>query len=263
MQLNERHIPLDGASNFRDFGGYDSPEGRLRTGRMYRSDRLSRLTDDDFMRIEPLGLRLIVDLRRSSERADEPTRWRGGTTPEHLHAPVFEDDGAPTSLIRIAGDAHTRTADAAADMMREVYRRLVREPRPLEHFATILRRLAHQDQAPFVVHCSGGKDRTGVFVALLQSALGMRWDDVLSDFMLTEVLYDGSELLAERSHQILETHGVSMDAEALAPVFGVHPSYLEAAHAEASHLYGSWQGLLAKVGVDQTMRTRLIERFVS
>lgn len=263
MQLNERHIPLDGASNFRDFGGYDTPNGRLRTGRMYRSDRLSRLTDHDYARIEPLGLRLIVDLRRSSERADEPTRWRGGVAPQDLHAPVFEDDGTPTSLIQITGDPQTRTAKAAADMMREVYRHLVRDPHALNHFAHIFQRLTQQDMAPFVVHCSGGKDRTGVFVALLQTALGMHWDDVLDDFMLTQALYDGSELLAERSHQILETHGVAMDAEALAPVFEVHPSYLEAARAEAERLYGSWAGLGAKLRVDAEARGELAARFIT
>ncbi len=263
MKLNERHIPLDGASNFRDFGGYDTPNGPLRTGCMYRSDRLSRLTERDYARLETLRLRLIVDLRRSSERADEPTRWRGPAAPENMHAPVFDDDGKPTALLNLAADPQTRTAEAAAELMREVYRKLVREPRPLAHFAHIFTRLASEDTAPFVVHCSGGKDRTGVFVALLQTALGMAWDAVHEDFMLTERLYDGSALLAERNHQILETHGVAMDAEALAPVFGVDPSYLEAARSEAEQLYGSWEGLLARLGVNGVQREALARRLIT
>ena len=263
MQLNERHIPLDGASNFRDFGGYDTPQGRLRTGSMFRSDRLSRLTDTDYATIEPLGLRLVIDLRRSSERADEPTRWQGSRAPENLHVPVFEDDGTPTSLLQIAGDPQTRTAEAAAEMMREVYRRLVREPAPLALFAATLRRLAVEDVSPFVVHCSGGKDRTGVFVALLQTTLGVPWESVLEDFMHTAVLYDGSALLAERSHQILETHGVAMDADALAPVFGVDPSYLRAARTEAERIYGSWEGLLEHLELTGVLREALRERFIA
>lgn len=259
----ERHVPLEGASNFRDFGGYPTTAGRLRRGLLFRADRLSRLTEPDFDALRALKLKLIVDLRRTSERAEEPTVWRGAGEPEHLHAPVFDDDNTPSSLLKIAENPHTRSADAAADMMREVYRHLVSEPAPVAQLSSVLKRLATRSATPVVLHCSGGKDRTGVAVALLLSALNVAWDDIVEDYLLTEQLYDSRELLAERSSQILETHGVEMDEAALAPVFAVHSSYLEAARREANERYGSISALLDAMGIDDAMRALLRERFLS
>ena len=259
----ERHVPLRGASNFRDFGGYDALSGSVRRGLLFRSDRLSRLTVEDFDILRPLGLRLVVDLRRTSERAQEPTRWRGGEEPEELHAPVFDDHNTPHALLRMAENPHTRTAEAAAETMREVYRHLVSAPAPLAQFGGVLQRLAFEEATPVVVHCSGGKDRTGVLAALLLSALGVTWEDIVEDYLLTEQLYDARELLAERSSQIFETHGVEMDEAALAPVFAVHPSYLEAARREADARYGGFIGLLDAMGINESARARLRERYLA
>lgn len=258
----ERHVPLEGASNFRDFGGYRTTAGRVRRGLLFRSDRLSRLTAQDFDVLRALKLRLIVDLRRSSERADEPTLWQGAHEPDQLHAPVFDDGNTPSSLLKIAENPHTRSADAAADMMRDVYRALVSEPAPLEQIGGVLKRLATETATPVVLHCSGGKDRTGVLAALLLSALGVAWDEIVADYLLTEQLYDSRELLAERSSQIFETHGVAMDEAALAPVFAVHRSYLEAARQEATARFGGINGLLDAIGIDNAARRLLRERFI-
>ncbi|MEM9315329.1 MAG: tyrosine-protein phosphatase [Pseudomonadota bacterium] len=259
----DRHVPLTGASNFRDFGGYNGFSGTVKRGLLFRSDRLSRLTSEDFDILRPLDLRLVVDLRRTSERNQEPTRWLGDGEPEHLHAPVFDDHNTPNALLRMAENPQTRTAEVAAETMREVYRHLVSAPASLTQFGGVLQRLAFEQATPVVVHCSGGKDRTGVLAALLLSALGVAWEDIVDDYLLTQQYYDARELLAERSSQILETHGVEMDEAALAPVFAVHPSYLEAARQEAETRHGGVLGLLDAMGVDDAARVRLRDRYLA
>src|SRR5215472_3496777 len=99
---DDRHVPLEGASNFRDFGGYPTADGRRRVkwGRLYRSDRLSELTDVDLARLAGLGIRHVHDLRRASEVELAPTRWPGETAPRLIASPIFEDESGGASTFQ-------------------------------------------------------------------------------------------------------------------------------------------------------------------
>ena len=71
----DRRIPFDGATNFRDLGGYPTIDGgRTLWGLVYRSDGLQALTDDDIDHYEQLGIRIVYDLRRDDERERHPNR---------------------------------------------------------------------------------------------------------------------------------------------------------------------------------------------
>ena len=49
----ERHVDLDGQSNFRDPGGYETADGlSLIWGQVYRSGELPHLTDEDVAKLE-------------------------------------------------------------------------------------------------------------------------------------------------------------------------------------------------------------------
>ena len=83
-----RHIDFDGIENFRDFGGYDTAHGRpVKRGLLYRSANHAYASDADLGRMAELRLAAIIDLRRSEERAREPSkRWPG------FGAAVIEND---------------------------------------------------------------------------------------------------------------------------------------------------------------------------
>jgi protein-tyrosine phosphatase len=69
QERRERRLPLQGAVNFRDLGGYRARDGRhVRWGRIFRSDSLAELSDADVDVVAALGLRAICDLRADSER---------------------------------------------------------------------------------------------------------------------------------------------------------------------------------------------------
>lgn len=72
--LAERQLALEGAPNFRDLGGYEARDGRrLKWGKLYRSSKLSRLTEPDINYVRRLGLTLICDFRQVLEQELEPT----------------------------------------------------------------------------------------------------------------------------------------------------------------------------------------------
>ena len=65
--MNNRLLELDGASNFRDLGGYEATDGmRLKKGLVYRSDSLSYLTQNDIKKIQKIGIKscLLLYLRK-------------------------------------------------------------------------------------------------------------------------------------------------------------------------------------------------------
>lgn len=262
----QRHIPLEGATNFRDFGGYETPQGAVRTGRLFRSDRLSELTPADYERIQPLGIGLVVDLRRSSELRSHPTRWPLEPLPELWHAPVFEDGQVANALHQLVADNPAARDDPAVTIahMERTYRRMITEPFAQRQLGQIIERLGRERDPTTIIHCSGGKDRTGVVVALIQSLLGVTEPDIIDDFMLTQAHYNGEGLMRERADQILETSNVEMSREALLPVFTVRASYIRAALDEVAVQNGTPERYLVETagvsaGAIDALREGLLE----
>ena len=260
-----QHIPLEGATNFRDFGGYRTARGQVARARLYRSDRLSELSEADYRRLEPLGIELVVDLRRPSELRSHPTRWSGPSAPELWHTPLIDDDRSPSHLKAIVDDPESRQSrEPAVRHMERIYRRLISEPLPRQQFKQIIERLADSEGPTMVVHCSGGKDRTGIVVALIQSLLGVEKADIISDFMLSERYYDGRALMKERASQVLDTSDLEVGTDALLPVFTVQQSYIEAAFDEITSAHETVEAYLQDaVGVAPEALERLRAHLVA
>ncbi|HZZ90413.1 MAG TPA: tyrosine-protein phosphatase [Caulobacteraceae bacterium] len=252
QQTLSRHVPLDGASNFRDFGGYPTAEGRqVKWRRLFRSDRLSELTAADHARLAPLGIRHVYDLRRLSELAAAPTRWPGPEAPRLLHRPLFVDEAGPTTFTRIAEDEAARhDADLARGVMAQLYARLVTEDGPRAIYREVFEHLADPAATPALFHCSAGKDRTGVTCALILGALGVSRADVTADFMLTKQHYEADAARQDRIAQIVAEAGLGFwSEEALLPIFTVEQGYLDTALDLVAEMGGTERFLAERVGV--------------
>jgi protein-tyrosine phosphatase len=173
----ERRVPFQGATNFRDLGGYPTSDGRrTRWGTVFRSDALHQLTDADLGRYGWLGLHAVYDLRGEAERDRYPNPFPS------LHLSLLGHvESAPSAAQAELASA----ADAAAGerVLRELYRGMLANAGPV--FGRLLAGLADPQRLPAVFHCTGGKDRTGVSAALLLEFLGVPRDDVLDDYELT------------------------------------------------------------------------------
>jgi protein-tyrosine phosphatase len=227
----DRHIPLEGASNFRDFGGYRTQDGKnVAWRRLFRSDKLSELTAADYAHLAAHGIRRVHDLRRDSETQLAPTAWPGPDAPEIARSPLFLDEAGPSTFQKIALDANARhDAELSRAIMLEMYTRMVTEPGPLAIYRTIFSELA-EGTLPVLYHCSGGKDRTGVTCALILLALGVPRDDVVEDFMVSQVLYGADKNFETRISQVVAASPIGhWSKEALAPIFTVEEAYIERA----------------------------------
>ena len=175
---------LAGSCNLRDVGGVSTVDGRrVRRGRLLRSGVLTRLTPAAVRELQALPVRAVCDLRRTEERERHPNPSFGPDVQQ------FEwDSTVASSPIREPGFVRSESVDAARAAMVAMYGRI---PFLLQsRLAGAFRALAHARDGATIVHCSAGKDRTGVAVALVLEALGVPRDAVVADYVLTRQAVD-------------------------------------------------------------------------
>jgi protein-tyrosine phosphatase len=177
----ERVVALQGASNFRDLGGYVGADGRpVQWRKLFRSDHLGSLTQADVAVVAGLGVHRVCDFRGAQERLTAPCILPGA----QVQALSIE----PTVVQRLterleAGDVLT-SADMVS-LMQQTYRDFVHHNTP--RFKALFAQLLASD-APLVFHCTAGKDRTGFAAALILLSLGVSHEVVMQDYLLTNAL---------------------------------------------------------------------------
>lgn len=161
--------------NFRDIGGLRTLDGRrVRTGLLFRSATPVFLTErESRWLVDDLGLRLRIDLRSRSEVTQESSRELGRRERRVLNLPI----GAGEQWKR------DERIDALGERVAAYYLRFLQHtPRS---FVAAVSALAAQDGVPALVHCTAGKDRTGVLLAVLLAAIGISHDDIVADYART------------------------------------------------------------------------------
>lgn len=249
---------LPGAPNFRDLGGLAGRDNRrVRYGRVFRSDDLASLGEADFERLQPLGIRLICDLRGGLERERRPSLWHAGSAPEKLLASM-------SARHQAVGHGFNRELleqypgpEGARRMMLETYRTLPRNG--ARGLLAILNRIA-DGGTPALIHCTAGKDRTGFICAMLLHVLGVPREAIYADYLLTNERVD-LDTMALRVGPIIEFM-LGMPANAIARpaldvVNSVDADYLDALFAAIEAEYGAMESYFDAIGVDAALRARL------
>jgi protein-tyrosine phosphatase len=176
---------LAGVTNFRDFGGYPIGDGRaVSTGVLFRGGQLAGATQADIEKLTALGLSVIVDLRRGAERERQPTgRWAGRC--RTISSDLLGGDDPWWTFLRESD----LSAGSIRGHLTDFYRGLPFDPSYIDLFSRFFEALA-TTTGPLLVHCTGGKDRTGVIVALTHRLLGVDPDDTMADYLLTNRVWE-------------------------------------------------------------------------
>jgi protein tyrosine/serine phosphatase len=181
---NVRQVEFDGMVNFRDLGGLPANGGRIRRGRLFRSDSVAYASAGDVARlVEELGLATVIDLRGEVE---VELLGRGP-----LQATVVAYVSAPIVDV------------TASEKLAEHYVAILEERGDL--LVSLLRRLATAEALPALIHCEAGCDRTGVLAAITLALLGVPDDEICADYAHTAAAVPA---INARSRAIAEKHGL-------------------------------------------------------
>jgi len=238
LTIAERKLRLQGASNFRDLGGYRTEDGRwVRMGALYRAGELSHLTDKDLKVMGALGIKTVADLRNYAQRSREPDKLPPKTT--HAIYDLAED--AP---IGVTEDSYGKAAKRGRydRVLVEANRRFVKDPGASAAFGKLMNHFA-SGANPTVFHCTAGKDSTGWAAAVLLTALGVPRETVMADYMLS------ADLLAEKNRIALPIMQKTPGLEDVSPaqlesLLTVRRAYLQAAFDQVERTFGSFDAYL-------------------
>jgi protein-tyrosine phosphatase len=250
-------LGLQGIDNARDFGGFTGRYGPAKTGRLLRSGHTAHATADDLRRLAGLGLSAVVDLRRPTERARDAARLPGG-----FAGPVIaSDDGDRTEAPHIEFLRQGDLSDAAVERyLDNYYDHAPFDPRHLDLFTRAFAHLGQADGA-VLIHCTAGKDRTGILAALVQRALGAAEDDVMDDYLRTNAVSLTPPRVARAEAELRALTGVDASRAMVEGFLGVQPQRLHTAFA-AIDRQGGLDAYLARLGLGapglERLRARLL-----
>ena len=230
-----RLLPMDGAHNTRELGGYKTTDGKsVKWGMLYRSDKLSDISDTDQAYLQNLGIKKIIDFRSKEEKEEDPDIIPKGI--DYIEMPISVD-GAMRSKIEavLKGETNKDVKSFLIDANKEFVSNYT------DVYEDFLRNLI-DDDGPALFHCTAGKDRAGFAAAITLIALGVSKEDVINDYMKTNQFT--KERIEEIIGQIELMTLYQTDAEILRPLLGVEREYIETAFQAAEEKYGSLENFI-------------------
>lgn len=266
LLVGERVLPLEGGINFRDLGGYPTPDGRkVRWGTLFRSGAMDTLTDGDYAYLQRLGIKTICDLRASQERSAAPTqkeRIAPGADYVAWDYDLHFDAGALKQAFTAGGDPK----EAAIRMMSSFYRTMPKEFAP--RYRAAFDALKAGDGLLF--NCSAGKDRTGLLAALVLTTLGVAPDAVMADYAMSQRVASlqklrqrGNDPTGKKAEDPNAAFFAKLPPGAVDALMGTDPVYLYSAFDQIRADHGSLDAYIEReLGVTAADRLALQARYL-
>jgi len=238
-QLQPRDLVWDGCLNVRDLGGLATADGgETRFGAVVRADSVHQLSDDGWQALVDHGIRTVIDLRGDNERADDPP---AELPVEVVHLPFLGGGEADLDALGEEVDAAAAAAPDVSTATRDVY--LIFLERFRANVAAVVRAVANAPAGGIVIHCAGGKDRTGLVSALLLHLAGVDDEDIAADYALSE------ERLRPRHERWLAAAESEEERERLLRITRTPAASMTGVVAELARRHGSVESYLRGAGV--------------
>lgn len=245
--------------NFRDFGGVPTRSGGMvREGMLFRSGHMDGLAQAAQTSLLDHSFGLVIDLRYPEERRQRPSPWPLAMQ-DHILTHAAPDKAEAPHLE--ATRAAMRDGSDILNAYRQLYAALPFDRWYWPLFAQAVQRAADSD-GPLLIHCTAGKDRTGLLVAILLRLLDVPDDAVIADY-LRSASAPGMERLRDDLRQRVKAQGLPLTDAQVDQLCGVDRSYLEAAFAAIDERHGSLHAYLLAGGLPPPAVERLRARYLA
>lgn len=250
-------ILFDGVPNSRAVSGLPLKQGgTTKDGVLYRTSALDTITAEgkDQMEATPIGV--VADLRTLFEKASEPDHVPH--RPRHIKVkelPIKAGNLNPITFLKelhgVRGDNKEEVAkqlNAAVPTLAEMYTQMLEAS--AEKFAKVARLVSQVEDGKnnaVAVHCTAGKDRTGVSVALILDVVGVERDEIVSNYAISQEYLAGP--WADGMLAKLKKAGIPMVENIVNMVTTTPPSAIESAFAWVEKNHGSSENYLKSGGL--------------
>ena len=244
---SERHYPFEGCFNFRDIGGYLNQDGRrVKKGLYFRAGRQDRMTDKDLAHLSGLNISTQIDLRKQEEVLDQGRGPLEAMGANYINIAVIPEGGSD-KLNKLVGDTGISGKRYLGYL----------EFGPTS-WLRLFGILAEQENLPVLLHCTAGKDRTGVSTAFLLSVLGVSREVIEADYLLTN-------LDTERQADFIEStvgYPEGYDREKMITIAGVPQDAMKDFLDGVESKWGSVVEYLQKIGITQDQMNKIRDNFL-
>lgn len=206
--------------NFRDIGGCKSSDGRVvKEGLFFRSANLVNLSKNDLQMLKDLNIKTIFDFRDESEILSSPSDIVENINYIRIPAmPQLKSNIAQLGSIKEMME-NMFDKNNAFELLKESYYNLpVNNPA----YKELVKLMQNDSNLPILMHCTAGKDRTGVGSAIILMILGVNRSSIVEDYLKSNQSAKDSinEILSVQP----ELKNVPKDK--LKYIFGVNETYI-------------------------------------
>lgn len=247
-------LPLQGAINFRDMGGLETSDGRkVKQGILFRAAELTGLTDQDKSFLETLNIKRIFDYRRRGEAERKPDPVIGQAVRERIS--VADEDNITTHLFEKEDAPKEYFSQFTVERFLKIYEKM---PIGNPSYQQLMERMKKpEENLPLIHHCTAGRDRTGVGAMIMLMTLGVPYETVLEDYLLS------NQTLEDYHNQIfIKTSEFFTEEEwkCFKDAFPLRADYLHAAQQSILQKYGYFDHYISKeFGITNEIRKKIQE----
>ena len=245
--VGSRGVVMDSIQNLRDLGGYTNNRNlTTRWGKIYRSGKLSRLSEWDSIRLNNLGIKTIIDLRGTDEIQKSPVLYKKIKV-VNIPIPTVDED----HISRLIMEGRMRKGDAIL-FLQDMYLQFVEGNS--SQYASVMEQLLNKENYPVLITCSLGKDRSGYVSALILASLGASESTILKDYTSSNDCMDITKIAKM-------ANGLNSDAqETFTALLNADEAYMDLALKKIRKDYGSMDKYLEKeIGMHEKKREKLKE----